>query len=220
MDNSARKICVAAVLGFILVGTGRAGAESLTFDDIPNVTQQGIPIPQGYGGLNWTNFNVLDSQVSPLLSGYKNGTISLPNVAFNNFGNPATVLAIGEVPFTLNSAYLTSAWNDGLQVEVQGFQRGILEYDQTFVVNTTAPTFINFNYQNVDQLTFMSSGGVHHDGYTLFGEQFALDNLTVNATVAEPSSLTLASAAALIGLGLVWYVRPKRWLEPFCTPPV
>ena len=62
---------------------------TLTFDDLP-----GPYIPAGYGGLQWSNFFVLSfDQVIP--SGFSNGMVSAPKVAFNASGNPAVLGGTG-----------------------------------------------------------------------------------------------------------------------------
>src|SRR5262245_17897393 len=104
----------------ILISLTRTGAATLTFDDFPGAYYG--TIPTNYGGLQWTNFNYLNTVLDTShfgTSGYTFGTISSPRVAYNSFGRAASF--ISATPFNLDSAYLTGAWNDGLQVEVQGF---------------------------------------------------------------------------------------------------
>jgi hypothetical protein len=108
-----------------------AQTELLTFD---NLTFAGLyePIPDGYGGLQWNNFEVLNTvqEASQFgTNGDVNGVVSPPNDAFNDDGAEAS---ISDGAFNLNSAYLMAAWNDGLQVEVQGFVGTTLTYDNTY----------------------------------------------------------------------------------------
>lgn len=178
------------------IGTARAQTEILTFDDLPfsGVSEQ---IPDGYGGLQWNNFDVLNTALHLSLygpSGYNNAVVSPANVAFNAFGNPAVMS--GQT-FDLNSVYLSAAWNDGLQVEVPGFVGGTLTYDNTYTVNTQGPTLINFNYVGIDEVEFISSGGTPH-GYTVgHGTEFGMDNLSVTL-VPEPSTFALAGLSVII----------------------
>jgi len=183
-----------------------AQTEILTFDDLPGVGgfDQYLLVPNGYGGLQWQNFQYMDGLAQPN-SGYLNGVVSPNNIAFNDAGNPAL---ISDGSFNLNSAYLTAAWNDGLQVEVQGFVGAALIYDHTYTVNTTGPTLVNFNYTGIDQVTFISSGGTLHPGISGRGEQFVMDNLSITP-VAEPSTV------ALVGLATMSLIL--RCLTPRCS---
>jgi hypothetical protein len=181
-----------------------ATSVTITFDDLAppwdGSTYEG-PIPNGYDGFQWNNFYVMDAALLGAVNGYKNGMVSANNVAFNAAGNPA-MFSAGS--FDLNSAYLTAAWNDGLQVEVQGFVGTTLTYDNTYTVNTTGPTLLDFNYLGVDEVSFISSGGVPNGNYLGGpGTQFVMDNLAV--TIPEPNLLALAclGAAAL----MVWHRR-------------
>ena len=100
-------------------------------------------VPNGYNGFQWANFSVIDALDSLIASGGQNGTVSPKNVAFNSNGNPANFSGSGA--FTLDSAYLTAAWNDGLQLEVQGFVGTTLTYDNTYTLNTWPDSsLINF----------------------------------------------------------------------------
>ena len=99
-----------------------AQATLLTFDDIDDSE---VPIANGYGGLNWDYFYVLDAvhyYGNP--SGYQNGVVSPDNVVYNASGYPASMLVSSPALFHLNSAYLTAAWNDGLTVQVLGERQG------------------------------------------------------------------------------------------------
>ena len=179
---------------------------TITFDDLnPGVGNAFAPIPDGYTGLQWNGFLVLDVplqlQLNHSAGGAANGLVSGNNVAVNGAGVPASVSG---APFNLNSAYLTAVWNNGLAVEVQGFVGTTLTYDNTYILNTTGSTFINFNYLDVDEVNFISSGGVDA-GYGGHGTHFAMDNLTIS-TVPEP---TTSALAGLGGLSLLLYRRRR-----------
>jgi hypothetical protein len=164
----------------------------ITFDDLatPDVGANGIgvigPIPTNYNGVNWNNLWVLDAMDYPLTSGYQPGMISTKNVAFNDFANPASITSTA--PFNFLSAYLTAAWYDNLQVEVQGYVGSILTYDNTYTLSATTPTLINFNYLGVNEVYFSAFGGTQHASYSYNGEFFAMDNVTI-ATNFEVSVL-------------------------------
>ncbi|HUD48046.1 MAG TPA: choice-of-anchor tandem repeat GloVer-containing protein, partial [Candidatus Baltobacteraceae bacterium] len=150
--------------------------ELITFDDLP---YRLLPVPSGYGDLTWSNFDYLNGVVGRA-SGYTAGMVSIPKVAYNANGAPAAISA--SAPFVLYSAYLTGAWDDDLQVQVQGFNGSSLIYDNTYTLSATNPTQIAFNYVDVTSVKFTTSGGIPHFGYTGSGKEFAMDN--VNAFVA------------------------------------
>jgi hypothetical protein len=177
-----------------LLLTIRPARADITFDDLPSAPY-GAPITNGYAGLSWSNFYVLDTAAYQP-SGYVNGVVSGTNVAYNGNGSAA---AISDGAFTLNSAYFTAAWNDGLNVAVQGFLNGNLAHSLAFTVGTSGPTLVTFNWL-VDAVTFSSSGGSDNRAYGGSGTHFAMDNLRINEAVPEPSAiLLLTTMLALVG---------------------
>ena len=188
-------------IGIALLGVTATGnaQELLTFDDLPTTPpgpgQAGIGLlPNGYGGLNWENFNVIDGLEAEPSYGYYTGVVSSPNVAFNVYGDPASISDPNGL-FDLDSAYLTAALNldTPLNIEIQGFDGATMLYDNTYTVYNTGPTLINFNYNGVNSVTFISAPP----------QQFAMDNLMV--TVPEPSVM------GLLGIGAAaLFVRRHR----------
>jgi len=175
-NRASKAVAIAGcVATLFFCGNARA---VITFDDLPQ-----FAVPNGYQGFNWNNFFAVagdDPAVNP--SGYQAAVVSPHNVAFNGFGNPAIVS--DSHLFNLNSGYFTAAWKDNLQVQVIGRLLGLDVYNNTYVLSTTSPTFIAFNYLGIDEVKFVSSGGTHHFGS---GEEFAMDNLDISA-VPEPST--------------------------------
>jgi hypothetical protein len=164
-----------APINILLVGTTVVvnGATTLTFDDLSPGSDWGL-VTNGYGGLQWNYFGVLDGSVLPATEGYRIGMISSNNVAFNLAGNPASI--IGRTLFNLQSAYLTAHVADGMQIEVQGFAGPTLAYDNTYILSANSPAFIEFNFLGVDQVRFIPSPG----------SLFVMDNLTVTVTEDAP----------------------------------
>jgi hypothetical protein len=159
-------------------------ADVLTFDDIITVVNAEF-IPNGYGGLNWDNMAVAHKDVITN-SGYNNGTVSGNYIALNSAGTAASV---SDGTFSFNGAYLTAAWNTGLNINLKGYNSGGLVYDQTVVVDTDAPTWFGFNFNNIDNLVFESSGGVAAGFSEGSGTQFVMDDFTY--VIPEPASLSL-----------------------------
>jgi hypothetical protein len=177
----------------VLVGT----LELITFDDLTN-TEGGLPVPDGYNNLVWSNFYCLNGLAYGQPSGYTAGVVSASNIAYNGYGAPAAINSL--VPFDLLSAYLTAAWNDDLHIELQGYSGATLSYDNTYILSATAPTFFTFNYMGVTSVQFISFGGTPHPGYAGSGEHFVMDNLSVLFPPSPPIIGTQpANAVAVVG---------------------
>ena len=196
-----KTILIRCLCWLVVTGGLTALAQNvLTFDDLPTPATYGSPVPAGYGGIQWNNFDYLNG-ANFIASGFQNGVTSGMNDAFDGSGDASQISAGGK--FDLNSAWLTAAWNDGLQVEVQGFLGGAMVYDNTYTLNATTPALITFNYLGVDTVNFISSGGVNH-GYDGSGTQFVMDDLIV--VVPEPGVVTIM----VIGLLSFILARPAR----------
>jgi len=145
----------------------------LTFDDIPG---NQVPVPAGYHGFNWINFDSIDGinyGLNP--SGYQAGVVSDNNAIYGVGGETA---AMSAGMFDLISAYATAAWNDNLQMVAKGYIHGTLVYNQTYTLSATSPTLINFNFLGVDEVDFTASGGTRHSGYSGIGTELVLDNIS------------------------------------------
>jgi hypothetical protein len=194
-------------------GTANAAIETITFDDIPNAASE-PPIANGYAGLNWNNFYVLNASTygGGQPNGYTNGIVTAPNVAYNAYGNPASIAALPNSSFTLYGGFFNAAWNNGLSITAQGYDplgNVIAADSKTFSVDTTGPIDVSFNWSGLGEVLFTSSGGVPA-GYFGSGEHFALDNVTVNVSaVPLPAALPLFGAA-MAGLGGLGFARRRK----------
>lgn len=160
----------------------------LTFDELPVEEEYGTPIPAGYGEFDWSDFRYHPG----ISAGYKNGMVTEPHVAYNFGENPA-MLADGKFDFV--GAYFAGAWNDDLNIKVEGLVDDIIEYSETIVVSYHEPTWHSFEFIGIDELKFTSFGGHDADPGDLgTGHHFVMDNFTF---VPEPATLSLLSPAGL-----------------------
>lgn len=185
------------VAALLTTGVVNASASTLTFEGLTDRNS----ITNGYGGLSWNNFSALDTS-SYTASGYVNGTVSGNMVAYNAYGQPASITSL--TAFTLNSAFFTGAWNNGLTIHVTG--SGATNYATDIVVSTTTPTNYVFNWTGLTSVNFSTFGGTPA-GYSGSGTHFAMDNLTINvAAVPEPETYALL----LAGLGVIGAAARRR----------
>lgn len=189
-----------ALLFMFVIHWGVAFANVLTFDDIdiwnPDYYAQYphdgecAPIPDGYGGFDWQNFFWNDA-TQDIDNGFERGVVSGYYEAFNAWGKPASLN--NTILFEFNGAYLTAVFSEGLSVNISGYLDNELKHEQTIIVNTLGPSWLDFSYAGLlDRLDFESSGG--SEPHT----QFVMDNFTFNS-VPEPTTVLLLGSG-LIGL--------------------
>jgi hypothetical protein len=196
-----------ALLAEVSFSTQPAAALTITFDDLADTSAGfgGTPIANGYQGLNWTNWNTLNTadftaNFGP--NGAQPGTVSQTNVAYNPTGGEAIFSAAS--PFTLNSFYLTAVWQDDLPVTVTGLLGGIVEDTETVTPLATGPTLETFNWADISEVEILPGIGTNHSGYSGSGTQVSIDNLTLTPTITTPEPSTLAIlGAGLAGLSVV-----------------
>ncbi len=182
MKHLQRRLALA--VGLFVLGPTLARADLINFAGLTSKSPEAI-IPNGYDGFTWSNFNALNTKtdVNVLPSGYGHADTDShsPNVAFNVFGQPASITR--NAPFSFYGGFFTAAWRDDLSIDVSGYRNGVLLYDKQFQVNSSAYTFESFDFTGIDTLDFSSSGGTVH-GYVPGKPlshppltQFAMDDL-------------------------------------------
>jgi hypothetical protein len=204
---------------FLQVTVSQATTQLVTFDDLTNPSNPaGDAIQNGYSNLNWSNFVVLNAVNYPITSGnasgYPAGIVSSPNVAVNNFGNAASFSSVSGL-LNLSSLYATAAWNDNMDLLIEGLRGGNVLDSISTSINTSGPTFLLLNWLNIDTVTFQTSGGVANPNFCCGGDvqgsrQFALDNVSVELNPTPlPAALPLF-ATGLGALGLIGWRRKRK----------
>ncbi|MBV9859718.1 MAG: Hint domain-containing protein [Alphaproteobacteria bacterium] len=155
---------------------------TITFDDLSGQAfhSSGFPVvPNGYSGLQWNGFDVDDVANNQFASGASVADVSPPNVIFDANGQGAGFI-FSSGTFNLDSFYLTSMWNDGLQVEVQGLLNNNIVYDVTLTADTSAPNLETLDWTGINAVNFAPGGGTRHSGFLGSGTEFDIDNLTID----------------------------------------
>ena len=198
----------ALCIGVCLVAPVHADpTTTVTFDDI--TTNDFGTVYDGYYGLGWYNFSVLNGPnyyefyAGP--NGYTNGVVSGDYVAYNGYGEPAAIYSINGNAFTLNSFEINAAWNDGLLVEIYGFDLNANLIDYTYgVIDPFGPYHAQLDWTGLGEVLFVSSGGTGAFGGP--ATHFALDNVVL--TLPEPSAY--ATFAILFGGAGLGILRARR----------
>src|SRR5438067_1487916 len=136
--------CLVVALGLVGQWVPIAKADLINFDDFPVSGGNLKVIPNGYHGLAWSDFEVLNAKEAfAPPNGYIKGMVSPNNVAYNGGGLPAS---LSDGIFAFNSAYFTAAWRNGLTISIIGKLGGVTVDSTSFDVNTSGPTFKTFNW--------------------------------------------------------------------------
>lgn len=186
--HKTKSLLLPMLLSLGIGGAHGTQAAIITFDDLP-VTELDA-IPEGYQGFTWgnsflTNVSYIHKDTLPG-TGFETGVVSGDYAAFNFL---ATTSVISGEQFDFNGAYLTAAWNEGLNIQVTGFLNNLALFTKTVVVSTQHAQWFDFDFAGINSLSFHASGGTGTAG----NDFFVMDNFTINEStpVSESSSLAL-----------------------------
>ncbi|NND74212.1 MAG: hypothetical protein HKN44_04320 [Ilumatobacter sp.] len=113
-------------------------------------------VPNGYAGLNWSNW-VSTHRLVYAGPGYNNVGTSGEFVAYNGSGNPATVSS--PEPFDFVGVNVGVAWPaaEEFAVEVRGWRAGELVYSDTIPGRTAGAVYFAADYRSIDRLEITSA---------------------------------------------------------------
>jgi hypothetical protein len=197
-------------------------SDTLTFEDLGGACSAPDPynpgyysyhrsLQNGYDGFDWSNFEAMYATGYSYRnefgeSGFINGLVS-GQVDIVNWYPETSAVMQNSSPFALHSAYLTGALKDGVVVTAQGYLHGELHYTTTVTVSAYHPTFVSYEFADVDRVVWTSSGGTDA-GFGGFGSQFVMDDL-IYEVVPEPSCI-LALLGSIGGMGGLAILR-RKW---------
>ena len=145
----------------------------LSFDDITE--ELTAPVPDSYGGLNWTDAFVIDKDSWPD-SGYNKGNVSPPYSAWSYL--PVTIEAPENSENFTFQGYFASAWDESLNISVTGLDDGDQKYKNTINVNNQEAKLFEFDTP-IDTVKIES-----------LGNQFVLDDFSYEFLSKEPGSIS------------------------------
>ena len=202
--------CTALFVG-VFLWSATTRAVTLTFDDLAPTIYGALPT--NYAGFQWTELGdtgVIDpTTYGSLPNGYYNGVVSQTNVAYTN--SPLTIT--NSTPFTFEAGYFTSAWNDNLNLSIQGFQGSALVDSASLVLQVSGPTYFVADFENIDKLVISPSGGTKDPAVSGSGTYVAMDNLSfgpAETTAAPLPSAGFAIFGLLAGLAVIKLVGRSR----------
>ncbi|MEO1057752.1 MAG: hypothetical protein AAFY28_12625 [Actinomycetota bacterium] len=127
----------------------------LGFDDF-TAANTIAEIPNGYGGLNWSNW-VATHRLVYGGPGYVNTNTSGEFVAYNGSGSPGRVSS--DEPFDFVGAYFGVAWPaaESHPVTVQAWRDDELVYEDSLELATTGAVYFDADYRDITALEVVSS---------------------------------------------------------------
>lgn len=164
-----------------------APAGLIDFESLhPGFETSGILIPDGYMGLNWSDF--FKGMTSGYLpgTGYENGTTGTMT-AYTSYHEEVSMSSTGGTAFDFIGADITAGRLDNISVTVEGSRLGTVIYSESISTSTDGPYSFVFNFLNVDTVAFKPPQG--NNDYHI-----AIDNIEI---VPEPATLSLLALGGL-----------------------
>ena len=157
-----------------LVGSGAFVQRTvLDFESVPIPEASGalpsfVPLAgTSVGGFSWSGQPYVYASGTGQ-NGYTSGIVSGSQGAFNGYGSIFTMSR--DEPWTLEGAYFTPAWQDGLQIVIEGYLGSTLvgRLDQTLGSTLGPPMFVSVGFAGITSAVFRPLST---------SSQFAMDDL-------------------------------------------
>ncbi len=166
---------------------------------------------------------------TPVDTGFHRSVVSGETVAFlRSTGGSSLFGSIKALPgddnFNFISTYITSAYRDNVTATITGLRDGVAVYSEIFTIGIDAPTLLQLDFFDIDEIQFLSSGGTFLypnsntvGGYSNPSNAFSVPILVfddmvitpfVAAAVAEPATLGLLGLS-LVAMGMT--ARRRRY---------
>lgn len=199
-------VLLAALLSF----PTHAAPVVITFEDfLPSPDLVGV-VPNGYAGFNWDAGAIpaywISQDYLTLISGTNNGLNSTfdGNVGIATAYEASIGMGGGGV-FDLVSMRLGSCWTDDQWTHVYGYLGGT-QVDSAYLLAPYGGSTFTFNWSGIDSFILQAdlSTGTQHPGTPSSQHILGADDITLDESVPEPSSL------ALVGSGLAILLLRRR----------
>jgi len=168
--------------------------DTIDFENVPgaNPNTANNPIPDGYHGLEWSEWARVEAGTFRPGSGYQNVLNSGEYVGYNGLAEAVSFSNSAE-DFDLVSANMAAAWNDDLEVTVNAYDDGVLVGTANLLLDPTKELIdfslyndANNRFTSIDTVEIVSAGGTDA-GLGGGGTHVAMDDIVL--AYGEPGDL-------------------------------